>query len=220
MINISGYLWSNPGEIDINMLEEFSNTFYPSLYCDCVEATKKACYEENILELWGDQVNISVITEISFHKYWNIAKFPFAPVIFNRGYTVATLSLIHLSWREHLQGSYSATTEERIGRLTEQEIIDVINAKNTSQIFMKDFDFKDLLGNIRYNQSGHIVGQKHWFKYVPCEPWPWLSSGAGVVEMRFFTTVNVTDVKLRGTATRGEKIDIQSYKFEGETVRR
>ena len=169
MINISGYLWSNPGEIDINMLEEFSNTFYPSLYCDCVEATKKACYEENILELWGDQVNISVITEISFHKYWNIAKFPFAPVIFNRGYTVATLSLIHLSWREHLQGSYSATTEERIGRLTEQEIIDVINAKNTSQIFMKDFDFKDLLGNIRYNQSGHIVGQKHWFKYVPCE---------------------------------------------------
>ena len=34
--------------------------------------------------------------------------------------------------------------------------------------------------------------------------------------MRFFTTVNVTDVKVRGTATRGEKIDIQSYRFEGE----
>ena len=40
------------------------------------------------------------------------------------------------------------------------EIIDVINAKNTSQIFMKDFDFKDLLGNIRYNQSGHIIGEE------------------------------------------------------------
>lgn len=146
------YLWSNPGEIDINMLEEFSNTFYPGLYCDCVEATQKACYEQNILELWGDQ------------------------------------------------GSYSDVTEKRIGRLTQQEIIDVINTKNTSQIFMKDFDFTDLLGNIRYNQTGHIVG-------------------AGVVEMRFFTTVNVTDVKLRGTATRGEKIDIQSYKFEGEMVK-
>ena len=36
--------------------------------------------------------------------------------------------------------------------------------------------------------------------------------------MRFFTRVNVTDVKVRGTATRGEKIDYQSYKFEGESV--
>ena len=35
--------------------------------------------------------------------------------------------------------------------------------------------------------------------------------------MRFFSRVNVTDVKLRGTATRGEKIDFQSYKFEGES---
>lgn len=40
-------------------------------------------------------------------------------------------------------------------------------------------------------------------------------SGAGVVEMKFFTTVNVTDVRVRGTATRGEKIDIESYNFEG-----
>ena len=39
--------------------------------------------------------------------------------------------------------------------------------------------------------------------------------GAGVVEMKFFTTVNVTDVRVRGTATRGEKIDIESYNFEG-----
>ena len=43
-------------------------------------------------------------------------------------------------------------------------------------------------------------------------------SGAGVVEMRFFTRVNVMDVKVHGTATRGEKIDYQSYKFEGESV--
>ena len=31
--------------------------------------------------------------------------------------------------------------------------------------------------------------------------------GAGAVEMKFFTTVNVTAVKLFGTATRGEKVD-------------
>ena len=39
--------------------------------------------------------------------------------------------------------------------------------------------------------------------------------GAGVVEMKFFTTVNVSDVKISGTATRGEKIDKVSYQFEG-----
>ena len=43
-------------------------------------------------------------------------------------------------------------------------------------------------------------------------------AGAGAVEMKFFTTVNVTDVKLHGTATRGEKIDVESYHFEGEVA--
>ena len=53
----------------MDLLEGFSNTFYPGLYCDCVEATEKACYEENVLELWGDQANYFLITEISFQKY-------------------------------------------------------------------------------------------------------------------------------------------------------
>ena len=35
------------------------------------------------------------------------------------------------------------------------------------------------------------------------------------MEMKFFSTVNVTDVKVHGTATRGEKIDVESYRFEG-----
>ena len=43
-----------------------------------------------------------------------------------------------------------------------------------------------------------------------------LNEGAGVVEFKFFTTVNVTDVKVHGTATRGEKIDRAAYQFEGE----
>ena len=35
------------------------------------------------------------------------------------------------------------------------------------------------------------------------------------MRMQFLTTVNVTAVKLFGTATRGEKIDLESYTFEG-----
>ena len=50
-------LWANPSETNLDMLEELSNTFYPGAYCNCVEKTQKACYEENILELWADQAS-------------------------------------------------------------------------------------------------------------------------------------------------------------------
>ena len=36
--------------------------------------------------------------------------------------------------------------------------------------------------------------------------------------MKFYTTVNVTDVRVHGTATRGEKIDVESYTFEGKLL--
>ena len=42
-----------------------------------------------------------------------------------------------------------------------------------------------------------------------------LQKDCGSVQMQFLTTVNVTAVKLFGTATRGEKIDLESYTFEG-----
>jgi len=144
------YYWSS--DVNINHLEQFSNTFYPDLYCGCVELAEKACYEQNILELWGDQ------------------------------------------------GAYTEVTDSRMRTLTQEEILETINTKNVSGIFMKDFNFIDLLGNIRYGDDGRIIG-------------------AGVVEMKFYTTVNVTDVRVHGTATRGEKIDVESYTFEGEMVK-
>ena len=36
--------------------------------------------------------------------------------------------------------------------------------------------------------------------------------------MKFFTSVNVTAVKMYGTATRGEKIDHESFAFEGKMI--
>ena len=35
----------------------------------------------------------------------------------------------------------------------------MINTKNTSGIFMKDFNFIDLLGDIRYDDDGKIIGK-------------------------------------------------------------
>ena len=87
----------------------------------------------------------------------------------------------------------------KIAALTQKEILDTINNKNVSQIFLKDFNFQELLGDIKYNGRGEIIG-------------------AGAVEMKFFTTVNVTAVQLYGTAARGEKIDLESFNFEGKQV--
>ena len=115
----------------------------------------------------------------------------------------------------YVQGSYNRVSDLKMERLTEQQILDTINNKNVSQIFLKDFNFKDLLGDIRYNSRGEVVG-------------------AGAVEMKFYTTgttqakkylamvlkifvtVNITDVRLHGTAARGEKIDQEAFEFEGK----
>ena len=44
-------------DVNMTMLEQWSNDFYPDLYCGCLEATETACFEQNIVELWADQVN-------------------------------------------------------------------------------------------------------------------------------------------------------------------
>jgi len=135
-------------DVNIDVLENWSDEFYPDLYCGCIEATETACFEQNIVELWGDQ------------------------------------------------GSFNEVSDLKIAALTQKEILDTINNKNVSQIFLKDFNFRELLGDIKYDSAGQIVG-------------------AGAVEMKFFTMVNVTAVKQFGTAARGEKIDLESFQFEG-----
>ena len=57
------------------------------------------------------------------------------------------------------KGSYSKLSDQRISSLTEAEILDTINTKNVSQIFMKDFNFKELLGDVKYNSLGEIIGK-------------------------------------------------------------
>ena len=47
------------GEIGMDTLERWSDQFYPDLYCGCLEATETACLEQNIVELWADQVILS-----------------------------------------------------------------------------------------------------------------------------------------------------------------
>ena len=57
------------------------------------------------------------------------------------------------------QGSYNEVSEDKIDSLTDEEILDTINNRNVSQIFMKDFNFKELLGDVKYNLAGEIIGK-------------------------------------------------------------
>ena len=81
---------------------------------------------------------------------------------------------------------------------------------------MQDKSFLSMLGDIRFNERGQVVG-------------------AGAVEVniaecifffqqfsqiKFYTTVNITDVKAHGSAARGEKIDADSFEFEGVLIER
>ena len=38
-------------------------------------------------------------------------------------------------------------------------ILDTINHKNVSGIFLKDFNFSELLGDIKYDEHGRIIGE-------------------------------------------------------------
>ena len=43
-------------DINIDVLEKWSDEYYPDLICGCIEAMETACLENNIVELWGDNV--------------------------------------------------------------------------------------------------------------------------------------------------------------------
>ena len=45
-----------PMEVNIDVLEQWSHEYYPHLICGCIEAMETACLENNIVELWGDNV--------------------------------------------------------------------------------------------------------------------------------------------------------------------
>ena len=56
-------------------------------------------------------------------------------------------------WAE--DGDFNTNTMEQ---LTDQEIIDTINTRNKSGIFNIEKNFLNLLSDVKYNSSGHIVG--------------------------------------------------------------
>ena len=61
--------------------------------------------------------------------------------------------------KHNFQGHYNEKSWKKIESLTEEEILDTINHKNVSGIFLKDFNFSELLGDIKYDEHGRIIGE-------------------------------------------------------------
>ena len=90
--------------------------------------------------------------------------------------------------------------EEVIYNLTQEDIINTINTKNLSGLFLREKNFTNLLGEISYNETGHIIG-------------------AAVTSVTFLGKVNLTALKEFGPAgSRGDVIDPYTYKYEGKMM--
>ena len=51
-------------DVNIDVLEKWSDEYYPDLICGCIEAMETACLENNIVELWGDNVRHQTLTVV------------------------------------------------------------------------------------------------------------------------------------------------------------
>jgi len=88
-----------------------------------------------------------------------------------------------------------------VGELTDYEILDTINNKNLSTVFMREKNFTTMLSGIRYdNATGQIVG-------------------ARVATISWITQINFTEMEISGQAMRGDLVDRLSFEFEGEMMK-
>jgi len=93
-------------------------------------------------------------------------------------------------------GEYDAETEFAIMNLTQEEILYRLNNYNKSGIFLVESNFTKLLGDIKYDEEGNILG-------------------AQSTTMRWFGNMNMTAAKLSGGVEgRGEPVDPAMLDFE------
>ena len=68
------------------------------------------------------------------------------------------------------EGDFDEASKSQIFNLTSEEIIEVMNTRNLSGIFMREKNFSSVLSGISYNSSGHIVGGRWDFCFLLGRP--------------------------------------------------
>ena len=92
------------------------------------------------------------------------------------------------------EGDFDEDSENTIFNLTTEDIIESINSRNLSGIFLRERNFKNDLGEISYNQSGHIIGAK-------------------VATVTWVGKVNLTALNQFGSVQRGDIIDKHTFEM-------
>ena len=96
-------------------------------------------------------------------------------------------------------GEYDERTDEVMETLTDEMVLDVINNKNVSGIFLTPYNFTSYLSNIEYDTQGEIIGAKATYII-------WLGR------------MNMTEAKLNPAPGRGEPISMSMLQWEGDML--
>ena len=160
---------------------------------------------KNFEDFEGDSVKLSSLGESQSEKsltnlgeYFSIEYYPepYCEIVNTMPTVCLEMSILEL-WAH--DGKYDETTDREIEMLTKESILDKINSVNKSGVYLMERNFTSLLGGIKYDPDGKIVG-------------------AEATIMRWFVKMNATEALLNPLVERDEPVDIRTLEFEGEML--
>jgi len=95
--------------------------------------------------------------------------------------------------------NYGEESKDILSKLTEQDIINVINTETNSKVFGRHQDFTKYLGQIERNSSGHIIGAKATF-------------------LRFLDKVNTSALSDESIVVKGSPVDKFTLNWEQSVI--
>ena len=98
-----------------------------------------------------------------------------------------------------LWGEDGGYNEDVIANLTDEDVVNTVNSRNKSGVFNIEKNFHDLLSDVSYNSSGHIIG-------------------ASVTTITWIAKVNLHVLKQFGSVQRGEALDKFTSEFESGMI--
>jgi Niemann-Pick C1 protein len=133
-------------------------------------------------------------------EYFSVAYYPepYCDIVEKLDYACLEMSILEL-WAN--DGSYDAETDRQMAKLTLEDVLDRINNRNKSGVFLIEKNFTSMLSNIRRDSvSGKIIG-------------------AEAAVMRWLARMNTTNALHNPAKGRGEPIDTRTLTFEGDMLK-
>ena len=96
-------------------------------------------------------------------------------------------------------GEYGEETDADMENLTDELVLEVINNKNVSGIFLTRHNFTNYLSNIEYNTRGEIIGAK-------------------ATNIIWLGRMNMTEAKTNPAQGLGEPISMAMFQWEGDML--